>query len=341
MKAQGYQIEALKPQLEKTFKAALIHGSDFSVVEDYAQKIIHTLLEKPDDFSLIKVSKATLKETPTVLLDEANATSFFSSRKVIWLKDADNFILDALENYLSFVQTDTFLLITADALPKSSGLRTFTENAPDVLSVACYQDTAKDTRLMIASYLKEQGRQFNNDVLDLLCDRLNENRTATKSQLEKLITYIGSNNTITLKDVQAVIEDTSTASMDTFCHAVALGDQKTADKNYRILIANGETPTGITRLLLLHFNKLLSGANMLAQGQSSDTIQKKLLRANQFMQKEIFLRQVYTWPCSYLIKTLDMLLDTEKQTKSSLLPAELVLERAVTTICALAKRLKK
>lgn len=338
MKAKPYQIEALKNQIRSSYKAVLIHGADFSVVEDCAQQISQIIQPQKDDFSFIKLTKSHLKETPSVLLDEGNALSFLGTRKLIWLKEADNTLTDALENYLLHIQTNNFLLLTADALQKSSALRILAENAPDVLEIACYTDEIRDTQTLIQTYLKERGFSYSQSALTLLLSRLNENRLASKSELEKLITYMGNQTQINENDVEAIIPDTATASIDMLCNTIGIGDQKTADKACQVLLSTGETPVSITRILIGHFNKILLGVEMSENRKSQEEILKKILRAHQFKQKEVMSKQLYIWKKQFIIKTLQLLLETEQQTKTTGLPPELMLERTITMITGLAKK---
>ncbi len=339
MKAKPFQIEALKSQIQTQFKGALIYGTDFSVVEDCAKQIIPMIVPQKDDFSLIKVMKSQLKENPSLLLDEGNAISLLGARKLIWLRDTDNTSTEFVENYMDYIKSDTFLLMTAENLVKSAALKVYCENHESILTIACYQDEEKDIRFLIQNHLKTNGYTISETTLTLLQNRLNENRQITKNELDKLITYLGDKTNVTDADVQAVIPDTATATTDMLCFAVGGGNQKTADKALKILLANGENPVTITRLLMGHFNKLLVGADLLSRRASGDEICRKLLRANQFKLKEDITRQVYAWKKEYIYKSLQLLLDTEKQTKSTGIPAELIVERTVTMITGLGKKL--
>lgn len=341
MKAKPIQIESLQKQICTVCKVALIHGSDFGIVEDCAQRLIRMVLPQRDEFSLIKLTKAHLKETPSRLLDEGNMSSFLGGRKLIWLKEGDNTLLESVENYLNFIQTDTFLLITSDALQKNSSLRSLIENAPDGLEIACYSDDEKDTRVLISSYLKEKGYIPDIDAMNLLSESLVENRIITQSELDKLITYLGDKKQITTSDVLAVIPKTEAASFDELCNSVALGKQQLADKICRNLLVNGETPVSIVRILMAHFNKLLLALDMSENGVSRDDILRKILRANQFKQKEAIASQIYLWKKPFVLKVLLLLLETEKQTKTTELPAELMLERAITSIAGIPKKIKR
>lgn len=341
MKAKPFQIDALKTQIQKQFKGALIFGLDLSVVEDCAKQIIPMIVPQKDDFSLIKIHKNQLKETPSLLLDEGNAISLLGTRKLIWLKETDNSSFSQIEDYFNHLKSDTFLLMTAENLVKTSALKIFCENAPDILTIACYQDEEKDIRFLIQTVLKENKITADENIITLLYNRLPENRQTIKNELEKLVTYLGTQTTVNEADVQAIIPDITTATTDILSFAVASGQQQKADTALKILLTNGENPVAITRILMAHFNKLLWGVDLLAHRKGSEEICRKILRANQFRLKEEIMRQVCCWPKEDLLKVLKLLSETEKQIKSTGFPPELVIERTVTMITGRGKKLSK
>ena len=341
MKAKPSQIEALSKQICSTFKIALIHGADFGIVEDCAQKIIKMVIPQKDEFSFIKISKKHLKENPACLLDEGNSISFLGGRKLIWLKEADNSVVSSVEDYLNYIQSDTFLLITSDALQKSSVLRNLVENAPDGLEIACYNDEEKDIRLTILNALREKGLTADTDVLNLLSERLTENRITTLSEIEKLSVYVGNKQGVTIQDVEAVIPKPQSATFDDLCHQTALGKQQEADRILKNLLVNGEAPVTIVRVLISHFNKLLMAVDLSENNVAKEEILKKVLRANQFKQKDMMATQIYIWKKNFLVKVLQLLLEAEKQTKTTELPAELIIERLVTTIAGIPKKIRR
>lgn len=341
VKAKPIQIDALKSQIKTNYKAVLLFGTDFSVVEDCAQQIIKIIISKPDDFSVIKVSKSQIKETPTILTDEANTISFLTERKLIWLKEADNTHTNTVESFIDNLKTNSFLLLTADNLLKNSSLRLLCENNPHILTIACYEDSEKDIRFLIQNTLKSNNCTFSQNIIDLLYNRLNENRLTTKNELEKLVIYLGKNKDITVQDVEAIIPDITDTTTDILCFSVSGGNQEDADKSIQILLSNGENPVSIVRILSSHFNKLLIGADLLSKNESSDSICKKILRANQYMLKDKIISHIYMWKKEYIIKTIELLTETEIQTKTTGVPPDIVLERTITMITGLARKLKR
>lgn len=339
MKAKPYQVSALSSQIQKIFKGSLVFGPDFGVVQEVSEQIARQIVsDLRDTFCVIKITPQQIKETPSLLLDEGNGVSLMGGRKLIWVKDADNTIAEAVSSFLSYCQTDAFLLLSAGNLPKNAVLRTFCESNQSFLSVACYADEAKDVAAFIHDILGANGIQVQPDALGLLVERLSENRLMTRRELDKLITYLGDQKSVSASDVRAVITDTSTASTDSFCCAVGEGNQSLADKEYHLMLANGENPVGIIRILSIYFNRLLEAAEIMSNGGGVEAAVKKILRPAQFRLEASMRRQIQIWKKEYVLKVLFLLLKAERQAKSTGLPAELILDRVIMQIAGVAKR---
>ena len=153
--------------------------------------------------------------------------------------------------------------------------------------------------------------------------------------MKKLDAYYNKNNT--LKDVLEVVTDTQNSSSDLFCMAVAGGDRERADKEYHLLLENGENPVSIVRILFIYFNKLLDGISVISQSGMEAGI-KKVLKPAQFRLETSVRRQLQIWKKENILKTLNLLLNLERQIKSTGMPNELILERAIFQIATAAKR---
>lgn len=342
MKAKPYQINALTKEIKTSFLGALIYGSDFGVVDDTAQTIAKLITpDLKDEFAVVKLTPAKIKENRLLAIDEANMPSLMGGRRLIWIKEADTACSEIIEKATELIKTDAFILITTDALPKNNALRVAGENHPKFLTIACYQDEEKDIVNTIQNFLRENGYSASNNALVLLRERLTENRLTTKRELEKLITYMGDIKQIEADDVLAVSTVSLSSSFDDLCLAVASGNQKAVQENYDLLLSAGESPVAIVRILMGYFNRLLMGVTAVAKGESPDLAVKKVLRAAQFKMEPAVKTQLRIWKKDWIIKALLLLSDTEKQTKTSGMPPELMLARALillTSVPAKARR---
>jgi len=315
-----------------------VFGPDFGIVQEISEKIASFVVPDPrDSLGVIKVTPQKIKEIPSLLLDEGNAPVLLGGRKLIWVKEADNTLLEAIESYFSNIQTDSFLLISAGNLTKTAALRVFCEEHPNILSVVCYADEARDVADFIRETLSEAGIRVTQEAMPLLVERLSENRLATRRELDKLISYLGDKKQVETADVLAVITDTQNASTDIFCCAVATGNRDVAEKEYHLMLENGENPVSIIRILYMYFNRLLDASETMIQ-VGPDAALKKIMKPAQFRLESQFRTQLQIWKKSFVLKVLNLLIEAERQAKTTGLPAELILDRVVMQIATVAKR---
>lgn len=339
MKVKSYQIKALSSQIKSTYKAALVFGTDAGVIQETAEQIALQIVPSlKDDFNVVKVFPAQLKDHPSLLTDEGNALSFMGGRKLIWLKEADAHAAQAVADFTQFIKTDAFLLVTAGNLTKSAALRVQSEENAHVLAVACYADDEKALRNNVLTKLKNDGYVINSETLTLLCRRMNENRLTVKSELDKLITYLGNRKTVTNADVDAVISVTASANIDALCAQAADIQFEKTDFLCRQLLQAGETPVALIRYLMSYFNNLLLGVRLIQKNTPLESVFKKILKPYQFNQKETLARQFHYWDESSLMKISDLLFETEKQMKTSGLDPELMLFRTLASLHSAAKK---
>ncbi len=342
MKAKPFQISALQREIKGGYKGALIYGPDFGSVSDVAEQIAKMITPNlKDDFCVIRLNPSKIKEKKTVVLDEANALSLMGGRRIVWIKEADNTCAFVVDEVLSQIKTDTFILMTADNLTKASALRIAAENHNQFLCIACYADDEKDVQAMIADILQSNGLRASPQAMTILKERLGENRLITRRELEKLIAYMGNTKSIEESDVRAIITQTGTSSYDDLCMAVAGGFAQQADASYQLLLASGETSVGVVRVLIGYFNKLLLAVNAVHKGEAVPIAVKRVLRAAQFKLESDVRRQLTIWQKNNLIKVLNLLTETEKQTKTTGYSADLMVARAILSICAVAARVKR
>lgn len=342
MKAKPYQVDALKSQITSQFKAALIYGADFGVVQETAEKIaLFITPDLSDTFSVIKLTPAKIKEQHSILMDEGESLSFLGGRKLLWLKEADASTSEAVSYFVDHSQSDTFLLITAGMLNKNTELRLFCEAHPLVLTIACYEDTRRDIQANLRTQIINAGYQIDSNALDLLTDRLNNNRMVSRIEIQKLLIYKGNNKQITLQDIETVITDTSSGSIEEICYAVANGQEKIADKAVRQVIADGENPVTILHALQNHFTLLLDGAGMLEAHLSLEAVLKKLLRPAQFRLEKDLAHQLSIWKKNTLLQTLNFLMTVDRDVRKNLLPPDLILMRTLSQIAQIPRKLKR
>lgn len=339
MRAKPIQIKALTGQIQNEFRGAFVFGPEESLVYQTAQQIAKLIVpDVKDDFCLLKTTAAILKENPRYLTEEANALSLMGGRKLLWMQEVNQDVLDPLKQALDEIQTDTFLLLIGGNIPSKSALCSFCVDHEKILTIPCYQQTWDEVAQLIAGILKENGFSCAAGALDALVQRLYDDPSSMNSELEKLMVYKGNEKNITVADVEFVVTQSSGGNFDDLCLYTAAGNTQKADLLCTLLLEE-TNPVMVLHRLSDYFHKLIQGTELMQTGLSPKEAAKKILRAGQFKFESPVASQLSKWKKADLIHVLESIFETEKQTKTTGLPADLIVQRFVLSLAQFAKKL--
>ena len=328
MKAKPYQLDALIPRLQKEFKGALVFGTDGAGVQEIAKKIQNFVIPNAGPFSIISLTPNDLKNTPSRVLEEANTPDLMGGRRLIWLKETTAGHADIMADFIQKCQTDAFFLMTAENLTKSAALRVESEASPDILVIACYPPEVMDLRRIIQNFSREAGFDFTPEAMDYLIQNTENNTLILKNELEKIALWNNHKKRITLDLIQQLV-GTGTVNSDTLIQAAANRQPEKVLTALNALMAQGENPITLVRMVARYFTGLLKGADKLECGESALDIAKKILKPAQFRLEESVATQLRSWTKANLLKANHSLQQAEIQMKSGIVDPELTLKQTL------------
>jgi DNA polymerase-3 subunit delta len=221
--------------------ALLIYGGDLGAVRERAVTVIEANGVRPDDpFNPVIIADQALIANPGLLADEVAAIPMFGGRRIVWIRDAGQGLVKALEPLLDR-PVSGLVVAESDSLAKSSKLRQLFERSSSTLAVALYDDIAKDYDGLIASILSEPGLELTDDARHHLKDLLGTDRRLARSELEKLATFAHGRRVIDIADIDAVCGDTASATLDETLDRALEGETTAAARALARLAAAGET----------------------------------------------------------------------------------------------------
>jgi DNA polymerase-3 subunit delta len=176
---------------------------------------------------------------------------------------------------------------------------------------------------MIHETLSGQGWQVEPEALAYLSDALNADRRLMRTELEKLLTYLGQGapgSVLTRAAAVGLIGDSGAVEGDEIADAVADGDLKRLDR----LIAKGSESGlswgGAVGFTLRLFQRLVAGSE--GAGPMWGKMQS----------------QVAGWDGARLRRALAILAEAEAQTRTTGLPEAAVAQRALFEVAGLRRR---
>lgn len=342
MKLTGARIEAFLKAPDAKIRAMLVFGPDNGLVRERVQRLVKTAVPDPNDpFRVAELSPAALKDDPARLADEAAAMALTGGRRAVVVRDAGDGLAALAGSFLANPMGDALVVFEGGDLGARSSLRKVFEGADNGAAIACYGDEGGSLAAVIQDELKAAGLAADPDALAYLMDHLGGDRRLTRSELSKLVLYMGGGpGKIHLDDAVACIGDTAALGMDDLALATADGDHATAQRVLERLLREGNQPVSVLRGLARHFQRLHLAAGVMAQGKSAEQAMGTLKPPVIFKAADRFRRQLGRWPADRLGRALDILLEAEADCKTTGMPAAELCSRAVMQLARAAGRAK-
>ncbi len=328
-------LKALSPDI----RAVLIFGRDEGLVRERADQIGKQIVEDLNDpFQVARPTGEDVKNTPSILLDEANAISMMGGRRLVRYEGAGAEAVEAFKTLMTADAVEGLTVVTAGDLKPSSGLRKAAESAKNALSIACYEDSAGDLMGLVQNMLSAAGLGADQDAVHYLVDNLGSDRMVSKGEIEKLILYKGGEGgQITLMDVRACIGDTAALGLNQIAEAVTAGDMGRLEKNLERAWTAGENAIAIIRTCQNRMMRFHQVRGATEKGVCIGDAVNKLRPPVFFAEKQKFQNEVSRWSLKKIEGALEILLEAELACKTTGNPADVICARALLRLAKAAK----
>ena len=328
-------------------RAALIFGRDRGVVRERANQLAKKATANPDDpFDAALLTESDLDDGGR-LEGELSAISMMGGRRLVRLRfhsdkaGLDKAVAEALKNHLDGAfNTAAFFLIEAGNLDRNSSLRSTAEKAKvGCVAIPCYDDEAGDVARMVRDALAKDGVSLTNEALDLFVSRLPHERGVARSEIERLILYLGpgSGATATPADLEPHLGVEPEASLFEAASDAFGGKLALAQSALRRAAAEGDGGVPAVRAVGGHASRLRKAVTLMKQGVGAQEAAKSV---GVFWKAEKeFLRQARLWTLPLLDQVQPEVLAADLACKQTGSPDQLIAERLALTIAGRARRL--
>ena len=347
---KGSKADQVCAQPSTQFRALLIYGPNLGLVRERAKKAVEYVAGNLlDTFRVCEIDAHELKEDPIRLADELAAISFGGGRRAIWLKNAGDKLLKPINNALETESGDTLLVVESGMLAPKSSLRKVFEKDPDLASVPCYEDDTSSLRAFVKEYLASQHTALEDDAMEWVIARLGSDRMLVKSELEKLITYCSNeqkshqqeHNPISLQEAAECVGDSSQMSLELLADAVGNGELTNLEKYLSLALNEGIQPITIIRAISRRFTLLHYVVGLTDDGESLDKLINSLRPPIFFKRKNAFRNQTTVWTLLRISQALDILMQSERECKTTGLPGKEICSRALLRIGSAARSVQR
>jgi DNA polymerase III subunit delta len=256
---KAHEVDAWLARPDPKIAIVLVYGPDHGLVAERGRAFAGKAGVPLDDpFSVVRLDGAEVERDPGRLADEAGAISMFSARRLIWVRDAgtSKSLADGVKALAASPAADAIVLIEAGDLKKGAALRSAVEGSPAAIALPCYADDQRSIDQVIDAALQKAGMTIELDARQLLKRNLGGDRLASRSEIDKLITYAHGQRTIEIDDVIAATGDAAAVTADAVVDAALLGRLPELDLAFSRFVAGGNPLFQLLNTALRQFHAL-------------------------------------------------------------------------------------
>lgn len=312
--------------------ALLIHGADAGAVRELAGRAVVKIAGAADDpFNVVRLDDAALASDPGRLADECASLSMLGGRRVVWVTDAGEAFLKAVEAILAG-GGGNFIVAESGNLAKSSRLRTLFEKSARAFVIAVYEDDGDRVAALIESILAPLGLVLAPDAGAALLELLGADRGAARQEIEKLATYCLGAGTVRLEDVEAICGGSSSGDADGLVDAVFGGEVEHVDREFTALSASGADSGRLLTLAGQHAVKLQALKLDVERGMRVDDALRAAKPPVFFKRHEAVRLQLRIWDLAALLTAASTLSSCTLQMRRSPALAETLASRTLLAV---------
>jgi DNA polymerase III subunit delta len=342
VKVEARQVEAFLRKLDPKIRGVVIYGNDDGLVAERGTQLARSVCEDlKDPFRVVDISGDALKNDPARLADEFSALSLMGGRRVVRVRPAGEEAVTALENLVAAGAGDALIVVEAGNLAPRSGLRALAETEATLAALPCYLDNAGAIEGLVESSARALGMKVEPDAMEWIVERLGGDRGQTRSEIDKLLLYKGTDGdrTVTLEDAMAVLGDTAAIGVDDVIAATFDGELVALDRALDRVFAEGGNAIQLVRSVQRHADQLhiVSG-----HARNGGSIEAAMFKARGVPRggpvRQRFERHLRTWPLPRLTAALTRVLEAEIECKTTGMPDEAIARRLCLALASSARQ---
>ena len=263
----------------------LLYGEEDYLKNKYANLLIKNIVENKDSMNYSYYEDRDIDSNDVI--GTAITLPFFADKRIIHIKNSNWFKSpnEDFNNYLSEICDSTVFLFVENAVDKRS--KAFKALSKEGVVLELGMPNNNDIRTWIGNKLKAENKSMEREAYQEFVIRTDSNMENMDKEFEKLICYIGDNDTITLQDVEEICTKQIQSKVFDMINGIAEKNPKKVLDMYHDLLASKEPPIKILILIQRQFRRSLQIKDLREQGYSDDRIAKELKVQNFIIGKEL------------------------------------------------------
>jgi DNA polymerase-3 subunit delta len=317
-------------QIVNNHSIFLFYGENHGLKKDFKENL--KALNK--DCEVINLFQTEIIKNENILINEILNKSLFIEKKIIFVNEINDKMLEVLEGIIDNIQNDNIFLF-ADTLDKRSKIRSFFEKSKILGISACYQDNPMTLRKIISDKLSTY-KGLNPEIINLIIKSTGLDRNKVNNEIEKIISCF--QDKIILPDLLDELLNIKVNDDFNLLKDEALnGNKINTNRLLADTVFEAENNIYYLNLINQRINKLNEIQNMEQKGTNIEALISNLKPPVFWKDKPKLIEQSRKWNKHKIRIALKKTYDTEVEIKSnSLIRKDLLIKNLIIDLCATA-----
>ena len=300
----------------------LLYGAEDYLKNKYANLLIENVVDNKDSMNYSYFEDKDIDSNEVI--GQAVTLPFFSDKRIIHIKNSNWFKSpnEDFNSYLDEVCDSTIFLFVENTIDKRS--KSFKTLSKIGCVIEFDMPNSNDIRTWIGQKLKAENKSMAKEAFQEFVIRTDNNMENMDKEFEKLICYIGENDTITLNDVEEICTKQLQSKIFDMINGIAEKNPKKVLNMYHDLLASKEPPIKILILIQRQFRRSIQIKDLREHGYSDDRIAKELKIQSFIISKE--LRMTKNFSTATMNNLLEDACNLERDIKTGQIKDQLAVE---------------
>ena len=177
-----YKSYIIEQNITEAFKHKmfLFYGENEGLKKEFKEKI----KKSNQELKILRLHQEEIIKNENVLTDEILNNSLFEEKKIIFIEQANDKLLNTIEQIIDKIENEK-VFIFSNILDKKSKIRSYFEKSNNVGISACYSDNEISIRKIIETKLKGY-EGLNPQIINLIMENTNLDRNKVNNEIEKI-----------------------------------------------------------------------------------------------------------------------------------------------------------
>jgi len=309
----------------------VIAGKESCLVNAECQRLLEQLLEPQQ--RLTGLFTADPAATPaSEVLDELRTAPFLTDKRVVLIKNADDFISNnrlLLEKYFDKPCPTGILILTVNTWPANTKLAKRLSKVGKLISVSQPKPWQLPDRLI--EYTKDaHGKKLNKETAELLIELIGDELPRLYSEVDKLALFAQDEMVLSVSHVESLIGHSRIFGAFEVIDAVTVGNIDKAVARARAMFAEDRSAEyTVVGAFAFHLRRMFEAKALLEKGIGVDEIAKRM---RIWKDKDSFFSQVSKMSLNQIGSILQRLAAIDFQIKTGQTKAPVAMEQLVLNL---------